>query len=419
MATVTDRTDTPEREDLAAFRLRARSWLSEHAQARRDGEGARGAVAGDELVKRARAFQAAMFDGGLAGLTWPTEFGGQALTSEHQRVFNEEAAAFETPSDYLIISLGMCAPALLELGSDEQRRTHLRRMLRAEEVWCLLLSEPGAGSDVASLQTRAEGDGDEWVLNGQKVWTSGAHHADCGLIVARTDPDVPKHRGLSAFIVDMRAPGVTINPLRQLDGAAHFNEVFFDDVRVPAGNLVGAPGDGWRVAVATLMNERAAIGAGASGQRVGRQTFRSLAALARGRRLIDDPVVRQDLAGVYCRERVLEFIGLRIRAALQAGHAPGPEGSVAKLATATHGRLTADVAMRIAGAGSQAWDEEAADAGSWAAAVLQAPSLSIAGGTNEIQRNIIGERVLGLPKEPQVDRDVPFRELKVGTQGRA
>ena len=254
------------------------------------------------------------------------------------------------------------------------------------------------------------------MVNGQKVWTSGAHYSDYGLMLARTNPDVPKHRGISMFVVDMRLPGITARPLRQIDGRAHFNEVFLDDVRLAADALLGEVDDGWRVAVAMLANERVAIGAGGSSQQMGGDGFVTLLELARSRRCTSDPVVRQELADVYARKRILALMGERIRATLSVGRAPGPEGSVAKLATALLRRRSSDLAMAIAGAGGQAWTTGDAGGGEQAQSVLYVPMLGIAGGTSEIQRNIIGERVLGLPKEPVVDRDVPFRDLKVGTQ---
>ena len=367
-------------------------------------------------MARAQAFQRALADAGLAALQYPKELGGAGLDADHQKVFDEESSNFELPSRQFMIGLGMCAPTLLEFGTPEQQQRYLPALLRADAIWCQLFSEPGAGSDVASLQTRAERDGDEWVVNGQKVWTSGAHYSDYGLMLARTNPDLPKHRGISMFVVDMRLPGITARPLRQIDGHAHFNEVFLDDVRLPADALVGELDDGWRVAVAMLANERVAIGAGGSSQQMGGDGFVTLLELARTRGCTDDPVVRQELADVYARERILELMGGRIRAALSVGRAPGPEGSVAKLATALLGRRSSDLAMAMAGAGGQAWSADDQSGGEQAASVLFVPMLGIAGGTSEIQRNIIGERVLGLPKDPAVDRDVPFRDLKVGTQ---
>jgi alkylation response protein AidB-like acyl-CoA dehydrogenase len=267
---------------------------------------------------------------------------------------------------------------------------------------------------VASLQTRAVRDGDEWLVNGQKVWTSGAHYSDYGILIARTNPDSPKHKGITMFVLDMKAPGVEPKPLRQITGAANFNEVFLSDVRVPDAARLGAVDDGWRLSVALLMNERVAIGASGGGPRDG--GVGPLVVKARERGLLADPVVRQGLVDVYIHERLLSWLGVRTRAALQAGRAPGPEGSLAKLLAANIARRQSDLGMAIAGASGQAWEPGDARGGRWAMAVLSAPASAIAGGTSEVQKNIIGERVLGLPKEPQIDRDIPFRELKVGTQ---
>jgi alkylation response protein AidB-like acyl-CoA dehydrogenase len=304
---------------------------------------------------------------------------------------------------------------MIEFGTDEQRERYVAKALRGEEIWSQLFSEPGAGSDVASLQMRAERDGDEWILNGQKVWTTGAHFSDFGAVIARTNPEMPKHRGITMFIIDFKAPGVEVRPLRQMNGGTGFNEVFFTDVRVPDANRIGDVDDGWRCAIAMLMNERVAIGAGGGGGR--RDGVRPLIELARRRGVAGDPVVRQRLADVYIRAEILGYIGQRTRAAVKAGRAPGPEGSIAKLAGALLARRMADIGVEIAGAGGQAWEDER-DA-RWALSVLSAPASRIAGGTDEVQRNIIGERVLGLPKEPQIDRDIPFKQLKVGTQASA
>jgi alkylation response protein AidB-like acyl-CoA dehydrogenase len=398
------------------FRVKVREFLATHATTNTDGGSADRHDDGDAVVVRGKTFQNALADAGLAALTYPVEFGGAGLDAEHQKVFDEESNGYEMPSRQFMVGIGICAPTLLEYGTDEQRRTYLPALLRADAVWCQLFSEPGAGSDVASLQTRAERDGDEWVVNGQKVWTSGAHYADYGLLVARTNRDVPKHRGISMFIVDMHSPGITSRPLRQIDGRAHFNEVFLDDVRLPADAIVGQVDDGWRVTLAMLANERVAIGAGGSSQSLSSDGYGSVLRLARARGRTDDPEVRQELAELYVLERILALLGMRIREALVSGRAPGPEGSVAKLAATVLGKQSASLGMAIAGAGGLAWSSDDASGGHEASAFLFAPMLGIAGGTTEIQKNIIGERVLGLPKDPAVDKDLPFRDLLVGTQ---
>jgi alkylation response protein AidB-like acyl-CoA dehydrogenase len=401
-----------EPPELAEFRRRARSFLSEHAPrraARSDDEATTFEATAADLATQ-KAFQAALADAGLVGITLPRPW-GQGLTAAHQHAFNDEARGYTLPTNAFLIGLGMVIPTMIEFGTDAQRERYVATALRGEEIWSQLFSEPGAGSDVASLQMRAERDGDEWTLNGQKVWTTGAQVSDFGAVIARTNPDKPKHRGITMFIVDLKAPGVEIRALRQMNGGSGFNEVFFTDVRVPDAGRIGDVDDGWRCAIAMLMNERVAIGAGGGGGRsVG---VEPLIELARRRGRLEDPLVRQGIADVYIRTRILSYIGQRTRDALKAGKAPGPEGSIAKLVGALLARRTSDLGIAIAGAAGQAWEDP--HEARWALGVLSAPASRIAGGTDEVQRNIIGERVLGLPKEPQVDREVPFRELRVGT----
>jgi alkylation response protein AidB-like acyl-CoA dehydrogenase len=400
--------------DDPEFRARVRSFMEAHATRRPAHEDplprARGVVSDGELVATGRAYQAALFDAGLAGLTWPAEYGGQGLPSAYQSIFNDEVSDYYTPDSIYTIGFGMCIPTLLAHASDANKRRHVAPAARGEEIWCQLFSEPSAGSDVASLRSRAIRDGDEWILNGQKIWTSGAQYCQFGIVLARTDIDAPKHRGLSMFILDMQSPGVTIKPLRQMNGASGFNEVFFDDVRIPGDRLLGSAGDGWHVALTTLMNERVAIGSGRSSEKA--PPLAPIAVhldLAQRRGIVGDALVRQDLVDLYIRYRVLEMLGLRIRGTLAAGRVPGPEGSVAKLSGAVLARHSADVAARLAGPSATAWP--AGDASSASQMVLTAPAGGIAGGTNEVMRNILGERVLGLPKEPSVDRDTPFKDL--------
>jgi alkylation response protein AidB-like acyl-CoA dehydrogenase len=309
----------------------------------------------------------------------------------------------------------MCIPTVLAHGTEALKERYVRPAARGEEIWCQLFSEPSAGSDVASLRSTAVKDGDEWVLDGQKVWTSGAQYSEYGVVLARTNPDVPKHKGLSMFVIDMRSAGVSVRPLRQMNGGANFNEVFFDGVRIPADHILGEPGEGWRVALTTLMNERMAIGAGGSSER--RSPLVPIANhldLARKRGVVDDPRVRQDLIDLLVGYWVLDMVGLRIRGAVAAGRVPGPEGSVAKLSGALLAERAADLACFIAGAGATAWDSTEPEAPFATQLALSVPGVAIAGGTIEVMRNILGERVLGLPKEPQVDRDIPFRDLPFG-----
>jgi alkylation response protein AidB-like acyl-CoA dehydrogenase len=402
--------------DEAAFRLRVRGFLAAHCLPI-DAPPPGGEPGSADRVAETRAFQRALAEAGLAGLTVPVALGGAGLTRRHQELFDAEAAAYRLPTGILTITLGMCLPLLLQFGNSEQQTAHVPRMVTGADIWCQMFSEPGAGSDVASLQTRAVPDGDEWVLDGQKVWTSGAHYASYGLCLARTDPAVPKHRGISMFVVPTDAPGVEVRPLRQANGSAGFNEVFLTAARIPAGNLVGAPHQGWQLAVAMLMYERSALGTGGSGPMT-TSRFERILAEARSARRTADPVVRQGLVDLWVREQVLRYLGLRIGAAGAAGRTPGPEGSVAKLlATATAHRAR-DLSLGVRGPAGQAWLPGDTDAEGWASDAVGSMGLGIAGGTSEVQRTIMGERVLGLPKEPAVDRDVPFRDLLVGTQRR-
>ena len=393
--------------DVDAFRAKARQWLQQNAQ--------KFASTDPNDLAAGRPFRRALWDAGLLGITLDPAYGGQGLTAEHQNAWDEEAAAYTLPAVGEPVTTGICAPTLLDFGTEDQKRVHIPAMVRGDEVWTQLLSEPNAGSDLAGLQTRAVRDGDEYVLNGQKVWTSGAHESDFALCVARTDATLPKHRGLSMFVVDLRAPGVTIRPLRQMTGDAHFNEVFLDDVRIPLTALVGRENDGWRALTAMLTHERLALGAGTgaggSGASWSRPMSSRLIELARRRGLAGDPVVRQELAKLYTAEQVLAYMGRKMRDEIAVGIGVGSRGSVAKLATALLARQASSLGIVVGGPASLAWEPDDIDGGWLARECCFSPMTAIAGGTSEIQRNTIGERVLGLPREPQVDRDAPFNQI--------
>jgi alkylation response protein AidB-like acyl-CoA dehydrogenase len=368
-----------------------------------------------DTMDEAKAFQAQLVDAGLAGLAYATEYGGAGLTQEHERVYREVAQEFPPMANKLVISHGMCLPVLNEFGTEEQKRRFMPDNIAARTVWCQMFSEPGAGSDVASLQTRAVRDGDEWTINGQKVWTTLAHESDYGVLIARTDPEQPKHAGISMFIVDMHAPGVEVRPINQIDGGRHFNEVFFTDVRIPADWLLGSYNDGWRQATAMLMFERLAIGSMGAGA-ISQPRFDRLVEVARRSGRIDDPVVRDHLMQMYAMETTKSLVAMRARAEVGAGKPPGPGGSLGKLAGSVIAWRFREIALAMAGASSQAWPSDDSEGDQLAFDVITSFSAGIAGGTDEIQRNIIGERVLGLPRDIAVDRDVPFKDLKVGTQ---
>ena len=397
------------------FRGRAREWLAANAPRRGDAGDAEGEP-GDRDIPSQKAFQARLYDAGFAGITWPVEYGGQGLTNAEQIAFSEEAREYNLPVGAFVIGLGMPGPTLLECGTEAQKRRYIPKMLRGEEIWCQLFSEPGAGSDVASLQTSAVADGDGWLLNGQKIWTSGAQHSDFGAILARTDPTAPKHRGISMFIVDMHAPGVTVRPLRVATGATPFNEVFFDDARLPAESLIGEQNRGWDAAVVMLRHERITIGT-MSRPRSNPLSYDSLRSLAEKFGTITRPEVKKALALLYARERAVLIFGRLLREEAMAGQQPGARGSVGKLASAELASFAVGVASEVLGERVAAFDTE--ELRRLAMSMVAAPSGAIAGGTSEIQRNIIGERVLGLAKDPGVDRDTPFNQLRVGTQERA
>jgi alkylation response protein AidB-like acyl-CoA dehydrogenase len=405
-----------DRESVDAFRDRARAWFDAHAPRRAsdDRSVVERITPERELrqVAAARRFQAEMYAAGLSGVRWPREYGGQGLTLAHEVALATAAAPYDLPTGFVFsITFGMCGPTLLAHGTEAQKSRHVRQMLNGEQIWCQLFSEPGAGSDLASIRASAIREGDDWIVNGQKVWSSGAHYSDFGLLLARTASERPKHRGLTMFIIDMRSAGVTVRPLRQINGDEHFNEVFLDGVRIPEYQVVGGVNDGWRTAITTLMNERVALGAGGDPDQQAR--VEALFRLARENGRYDDPVVRDRLARVYSEHTVIGLIGQRIRDAVLRGVDPGPEGSVAKLATSRFARDLAELGADIAGAHAGAWESGDARSLTWVNVLLSAPARSIAGGTDEVQKNIVAERVLGLPRELDPGREAPFRELPV------
>ncbi len=390
---------------LEEFRQQVRSFLDANAvpASEPDVEWAT-----ETVVTECRRFFGNLSKAGLGGITFPVEYGGLGLDISYHEVFNEELANYQVPLVPAVISHGMCLPVINDFGTLEQRQRFEARIINCEDLWCQMFSEPGAGSDVASLATRAVRDGDEWVLNGQKVWTSGAHYCDYGLCIARTDPSQPKHRGLSMFIVDLSLPGVEIRPLRQSTGGSDFNEVYLTDVRISSDSLVGTEGDGWNIAVAMLMYERLAIGASGNPAMAGRMLSAELIAEAQQRGYNNHPLIRDSLADYYIRERIQEYIGMRIRETAEAGKTPGPESSVPKLNTSSLSKQAAAIGIAMAGLSGQAWSEDVAEDGSWARSVIGALGMGIAGGTDQVQRNIIGERVLGLPKEPDPYKGKPW-----------
>jgi alkylation response protein AidB-like acyl-CoA dehydrogenase len=401
-----DLRDTPEQ---AAYRARAREWLAANAPAGDEAAPSAGLLnepADDAEVDAARAWQARKADAGWAGITWPAEHGGRGGTALEQVIWHQEERRVRTPPDVFFVGIGVCGPLIVRHGTPEQQARFLAPILRGEEIWCQLFSEPGAGSDLAAVRTRARRDGEDWVLDGQKVWTSFAEHARWGIALARTDPDARKSDGLTLFVVDMEADGVDVRPIRQLSGRSPFSEVFLNGVVVRDEDRIGEVDRGWRVAMGVLADERTSVGAGGY-HGVG---WDDLARTARRRGALADPVSRQRLASLYVRLKGIEYTGWRSLTAIARDGRPGPESSVGKLAVSLATRDACALGHALHGADGAILDDDAFWAMSW----LEAPALRIVSGTDEIQRTIIGEQVLGLPPEPRLDKDLPFNRLPTG-----
>jgi alkylation response protein AidB-like acyl-CoA dehydrogenase len=388
--------------DQQAFRERVRTWLKANIPAEWKGL-AQSEVPRAEAIELARKWQARLHAGGLVGITWPREYGGQGLTFMEEMILHEEMALQKAPPILNILGIGMAGPTIIAYGTEEQKKRYPAKILSCEEIWCQGYSEPNSGSDLAALQTRAVKDGDHYVINGQKVWTSLAHIADWMMLLARTDPDAPKHKGITYFLLDMKTPGVTVKPLRQITGDAEFNEVFFDNVRVHERQVLGEVNNGWAVGVTTLMYERLALGFGLQARL--RIALESLFDMARrvektGRVVTRDPVMRQKLAQLWIDTEALKYTGARGVTRLLRGELPGPEASAGKMGWVETNQRLQEIAMELEGPYSQLvkGSDRAIDSGVWQYGFLRSRANSIEGGTTEIQKNIIGERVLGLPK---------------------
>jgi alkylation response protein AidB-like acyl-CoA dehydrogenase len=396
-----DFTLTPEQE---AFRAEVRSWLKQNIST---GWLARVIASSDvprpDAYDVLREWQRKLYDAGFIGLTWPAEYGGRSLTFLEEMLLHEEMALAKAPPILNILGVGMAGPTILAYGTEAQKKRYLAKILSCEEIWCQGYSEPNAGSDLAGLQTRAVKDGEHYVINGQKVWTSLAHIADWMMLLARTDPEAPKHKGITYFLLDMHAPGVTVKPLRQITGDAEFNEVFFDNVRVHESQVLGGVDNGWAVGMTTLMYERLALGFGLQVRL--RLALDGLVEMARrveksGASVTKDPLMRQKIAQLWIDTECLKYTGARAVTKLLKGELPGPEASAGKIGwVETHQRLQ-ELAMEIQGPYAQLGPgtEWAVEGGLWQHTFLRSRANSIEGGTTEIQRNIIGERVLGLPR---------------------
>ncbi len=349
--------------------------------------------------------------GGYVVPTWPEEYGGLGLAPKVGAAIARTLGSYRMPRFDNPVGVDLVGPALMRWGSDEQKERYLPPIAAYREIWCQLFSEPGAGSDLAGLATRAVRDGDTWLVKGQKVWTSLADVSAFGLLLARTDPNVPKHRGITAFLVPMSAPGVTVRPLRQMTGDTEFAEVFFDEAPLDDSMRLGPLNEGWRVAVGVLMSERVSI-AGSGASLPGTTQGRSVSALIRRHAPVVDPVNRQRLVQAYIEDRLVSLTNQRAAARRRSGQPPGPEASISKLFYSEHVQRLQNLAVDLEGPAAQAWSGDDRWLKNTAWSFLRVRSKTIAGGTSEVQRNILGERVLGLPKEPELDRTLPWSEVQ-------
>ncbi len=403
--------DTP---DEAAFRAEVRAFLQQHAtpRANDDSDWSRNGAATDPDVAedyrlRCQEWQRTLYDNGWAGIAWPQAFGGRGGTSAQQIIFNQELAKVDATSGFLAAAQALVGPTLMAHGSPEHQQRFLGPLLRGDEVWCQLFSEPGAGSDLSALSTRAVLDGDHYVVNGQKVWNSNAQHASWGILIARTDPEVPKHDGLTFFIVDMTSPGIEVRPLVQAQGVAHFNEVFLSDVHIAVSNVVGGVGNGWKVTRTTLRNEASMIsGAGQA------STFVNVLATVRRCGLTDDPIVRQELAKVWSNEQILRYLSMRTQTAVMTGRKElAVHGSLLKNFFTRAFAHRATLALDSQRAEGMLWHDAEGD-GFWQYQCINQFASKIGGGTEEVHRNNLAEQALGLPREPRDDGDVPWSQLR-------
>ena len=406
-----DFADTPTE---AEFRAEVRAWLTANAERREPGMVFKSKYGSDDLVDQAKVWQAKKHEAGFSGITMPKKFGGRGGSAMEQVIYNQEEAEFVAPRGVYEIGLGMCIPTMLTYATDAQKSRYAPPALKGEEVWCQLFSEPSAGSDVAGLRTRSTRDGDDWVINGQKIWTSGAHFCDYGIIVTRSDPNAPKHKGLTFFFLDMKSPGIEVKRIKQISGTSNFNEVFFTDVRVPDSQRLGKVGEGWRVSITTLMNERLAVG------QVPAPDFDEIFQLSRILELEDGPAinnaqVRENLAKWYVEMQGLKLTKFRTISALSQGETPGPESSITKVVSASKRQEIAMFGVDMMESGGVIIDDAMQPMqGMFQEAALSSAGSRIAGGTDEILRNIIAERVLGLPQDIRVDKEVAFSDVPTG-----
>ncbi|MCB1644793.1 MAG: acyl-CoA dehydrogenase [Pseudomonadales bacterium] len=411
--------DFSDTKEEAAFRAEARAWIAENAPTylyeplSASGFGTTRTGEYDPITE-AKKWQKKKADAGWACLMWPKEYGGRGASPIENVIWSQEEGVYGKLSGSFIIGQGMCAPTMMAFASEAHKNNFLPKIASGEQIWCQLFSEPGAGSDLAGLRTRAEKDGDEWVINGQKIWTSGAHISDYGILITRTDPEVPKHKGMTMFFLNMKSPGVRIVPIKQANGDSGFNEVYFDNVRIPDHQRLGEVGDGWRVSLTTLMNERMAIGGSIATGYPEIQDLVEHLASDEGT-AIDNPAVRSRLADWYCKAAGLRNTSWRAITSLSKGETPGPENSIGKLVAGGMMQDIAKYALDLQGLGGAIWDPQISEGNArFQAMLMRCPAVRIEGGTDQILRNIISERVLGLPEDMRADKGIPFNKIPSG-----
>ena len=407
-----DFNDTPQE---AEFRAKCRAWLEANAElkTKKTNSAKNMNVGNKSLLEAAAEWQKKKYDAGWAMIHWPKEFGGIGATPIERIIWAQEESKFNVPKGVYEIGLGMAGPVMMEYATDEQKERYLPPMAEGKEIWCQLFSEPSAGSDVAGLRSKAVQDGENWIVNGQKVWTSGAHFSDFGILVVRHDPSLEKHKGLTFFFVDMKSPGIEVKPIKQLTGGSSFNEVYFNDVVIPDSQRLGEIGDGWKVAITTLMNERLAVG-DADGVDANEAFELAKKHDKDGEQLIDNNAVRETIADWYCEASGLKNTKLRTMSALSRGDTPGPEASITKIVSANKLQAIGNFGMDSSDMSGMLMDEES-DFIKFQMAWMGAAGLRIAGGTDEILKNIIAERVLGLPQEARADKGLAFKDIPSGS----
>ena len=403
-----DFNDTAEE---AKFRKEAYDWLKANADLKEGPKDGWRASSEEEGLEQVKVWQNKLYESGWACMHWPKEFGGRESTPIERVIWGQEISKFKVPGGYLEIGQGMAGPVMMMYATEEQKARHLPPMAKGEEIWCQLFSEPGAGSDLAGLKTKSVLEGDTWTINGQKIWTSGAHFSDWGILVTRSDPTAPKHKGLTYFFLDMKSPGVEVRPIKQISGGANFNEVYFTDVKIPDSQRLGAVGDGWKVSLTTLMNDRLGVCDASV------PDFQEGFTLARGHDLngslaIENGAVREKLADWYCQQSGLKFAKYRNISALSRGETPGPQSSITKIVSGNKLQEIANFGMDLMdSAGIVRSDEPDADQSMYQYGFYGAAGIRIAGGTDEILKNIISEQVLGMPQDMRADKGIPFNEI--------